>query len=168
MPTPQVIETEIGYALVVPIPYFLDCVLPPLHPQICLETILARLKRAGKKSRRVITRAGRWWGFSQDPEDAKRSNTTSFLHFPKIVDAIEKCGAPKNVKATLKAIQNLAPVYLASDRDDDTRPDAYMVIQGTNANGVQWADIGVVGEYQKPGSGTTNVSSSFVYDRHLN
>lgn len=155
----QVLTTEIGSALVVPISYFLAHILPPLHPHIRLDTALKKLKTSGKKSHRPITKAGRWRGFSQDPEDADRCDRTSFLHFPKLVDAIAKCGAPKGVKATLKAMHNPQPESLTTNRDDDAFPDGYLVARDTNKSGVQWADIGVVGEYQKCGGSTDNVSS---------
>lgn len=150
----RVISTPMGDAIEVPTKYFLEQVLPPLYPSVDVDKVLAKLKRTGKKSQRAITKAGRWWGFPKDPQLAGHCKRTSFANFPRIVDAIARCGAPKCTKPTVEIRHSCYHDCTAKERDDGSFPDAYMVLRGASKMDVKWWDIGIVGEYMKEGAST--------------
>lgn len=161
-PEPKQLSTTLGFAMVVPVQYFLKHVLPPLHPQIDLDKTLSRLKR-GARSHRPITKAGRWRGFSKDPENTEHDRKSSFLNFPKMVNAIAKSGAPAGVQPSLKISFNPIQGINSVDRDERSLPDAYLVTRDTEANEVRWGNIGVAGEYDKGSWGRLDVSSMIVH-----
>ncbi len=163
-PEPKQLSTTLGFAMVVPVQYFLEHVLPPLHPRIDLERTLSKLKR-GTRSHRPITKAGRWWGFSDDPESTKHSRKTSFLNFPRMVNAIAECGAPAGVQSSLEILFNPHQGITSVDRDEQSLPDAYLVTRGTQKSEVGWGDISVAGEYDKGSWGRLDVSSMIFHAR---
>ncbi|KAJ3545073.1 hypothetical protein NM688_g5672 [Phlebia brevispora] len=147
-PRPETISTSFGVATVVPTRYFLKHVLPPLHPNIDVDKVLVKLRRHRKGSQKAITKAGRWWGFAKDPAEVERPKT-GFSHFPKLVDAIAKCGAPKGTNPSLQVLHNPEPTTYGENRHIDELPDAYMVAPSIDRTKVSWADVAVIGEYEK-------------------
>ena len=164
-PEAKQVSTTLGTARIATVQYFLAHILPPLHSQINLDNVVAKLKRQGRKSHRPITKAGRWWGFPKDPEDASRSTQTAFVNFPRIVDAIFKCGAPKGVTPSLDTLHNPRQGTYAEHRNHESLPDAYMVTRGTDKNDVQWGDVGIVGEYDVGTWGRLSVSFTIHEDK---
>lgn len=136
-------------ALQVPTQYFLDHVLPPLRSELNPEEALAKIKCLVRTTARAITKAGRWWGFSQEPALANCCEEISFQNFPRITEAIAKYGVSRGVTPCFKLLHNPKRGVKTSDRDDHSFPDAFMVPPRTCQGEVKWSDIGVVGEYKK-------------------
>ncbi|KAJ3531368.1 hypothetical protein NM688_g7587 [Phlebia brevispora] len=148
-PRIRIESSEMGPITQIPLEYFVEHVLPPLHPDINVDAVFQKLKRAGKGTRRPITKSGRWWGFGQDPMNTRYSVSRSYVHFPKIIDAIVQYGAPHGFVPCLDFMHNPRPFPTHKTRDDSVFPDAFMLPSGTSKTDVKWADIGVVGEYDK-------------------
>ncbi|KAJ3529563.1 hypothetical protein NM688_g7837 [Phlebia brevispora] len=146
-------STRLGPATQVPIQFFLDHVLPPLDAEIDTDAVLAKLRRYGKGPHRAITKAGRWCGFSVDPAKIKGPHSGSaFANWPRVVDAIARCGAPtgKCMKPSLRLVNNPSPGRDAEDCSVRAAPDAYMVAPDVLAGKteVPWTSIAVIGEYE--------------------
>lgn len=159
----RTVSTNLGPATVLPTEYFLDHILPPLHSSIDLKKVIQKLKTYGRKSHRPITKAGRWWGFPKNPQDVDHyEGRTAYQHFPRIVRAIAKCGAPKGVKPGLQFV--LDPEYQnePDERQEATLPNAYMVPPEMDASSARWMEISVFGEYDKYRTAEQHVSAAFV------
>ncbi|KAJ3554522.1 hypothetical protein NM688_g3064 [Phlebia brevispora] len=145
----RVVSSEVGPVTQVPLEYFIEHVLPPLHPNIDIDTVLQDLRRAGRGNRHPITRSGRWWGFGQDPTSTKHSVSRSYIHFPKIVDAIVKYRAPHGMNPSVDFMHNPKPIPPWRKRGETAFPDAFMLLRGASKSDVKWTDIWIVGEYDK-------------------
>lgn len=156
----RTVSTDLGPATVLPTKYFLDHILPPLHPSIDLKQVVARLKTWGKKSQRTITKAGRWWGFPKNPEDLHHEKSAAYQHFTRTVRAIATCGAPENVTPGLQFVLNPEYHETSEDRRDNTLPNVYMVPSETDTSDVRWMDISVFGEFNKYSTAEQNVSAT--------
>ncbi|KAJ3529562.1 hypothetical protein NM688_g7838 [Phlebia brevispora] len=126
----DVIWTSIGPALVVPTEYFLQHVLPPLHPDIDLDKVLARLRRHGEETSQDHYQSRSGGGGS--PEDPAKLKTLRGWGI-----------APSQ----LHMLQNPRPEPDPDRRHGDTLPDAYMV-KPSEAN-AHWGNISVIGEHEK-------------------
>ncbi|KAF7797341.1 hypothetical protein EIP86_008536 [Pleurotus ostreatoroseus] len=150
MTTPRTGSTDLGPVTVLPIRYFLDHVLPPLHPAIDLDETLAKLKNYGDNGQHPITKIGRWWGFPKNPWDLQRRNSRdAYRTLPRVVNAIAECGAPRGVRPSLQLSMNPECEDLAhiKVRGVHVLPNAYMVPLGIPAKKARWKDISVIGEY---------------------
>ncbi len=157
----RTVPTSLGPATVLPIGYFLDHMLPPLHPTINLDEVIEKLRTCGKKSQHAITKAGRWWGFPKDPEAVRRyRGRAAYKHFPRIVRDIAKCGAPEGVKPSLQMVHNPEYQSITERRHEASLPNAYMIPPETDPSGGRWADISVIGEYSKYSLAEANVSTA--------
>ncbi|KAJ3543489.1 hypothetical protein NM688_g5850 [Phlebia brevispora] len=144
----KTIPTDIGPATLVSTQYFLEHILPPPHPDLDPEKVLENLRKYKRGSRRAITKAGRWWGFAEDPAKVRRPKT-GFLSFPAIVDAITRCSELEGGNSSLKLLHNDSHIKNSRKHAADTLSDAYMVIPSADRTKVTWADVAVIGEYGK-------------------
>ena len=139
--------------------YFLDHLLPDLHPDIDLDATVAKLREDSVKNRR-------WCIWPRDPSNTKGRNRKP-LHedvvfkrletlTSQILDACvsESKVARDDVKCFLKCNPSRAPQSFS--RNNDSRPDAYAVLQSTDTatsddpvKKVQWRQIAVTGEFKK-------------------
>lgn len=156
----RTVSTDLGPATVLSTRYFLDHILPPLHPAIDLDEVIEKLKTCGKKSQHAITKAGRWWGFPKDPEVVRRhiKSSAAYKHFPRIIQAIADCGAPEGVEPNLQIVLNPEYQNITERRNEASLPGAYMVPPEKIASGGRWTDISIIGEYDKWSSAGVNVS----------
>ncbi len=131
----------------VSVQYFLDTLLPPLHPTMDIHKTVNKLKRMGTKSRRPITKHNRWWGFNSDPIDrTKVTNKTSFKRLADVVRDIVRAGTMHGQELSLRFHNNEQPVF-GYGRDKDTLPDAYLVLKSVPETRSPWEKIAVSGEY---------------------
>lgn len=155
----QPMRTPIGQAHEVPMQYFLQHVLPPLHHDLDASQILRTLKstRNGTYSR-LITLRDRWRGFPVDPAQSKDSTTRVLQHLLDITKGIvgatglEKQG----VEPTLRFLENTSTM----DPALGTRPDVSLV-HGSDSS---WRSIAACGAYTKNDS----VSDIREVDRFCN
>ena len=59
--------TFYGDVVVVPIPTFVDTVLPPMPPGVDFDVLVKALERHKGPSTQLVTKSGRLWGYSQGP-----------------------------------------------------------------------------------------------------
>ena len=103
------------------------------------------MQRFGKRSRRLITRCGRWRGFPQSPASDTRKKQAMFVHLAAIIAAIIKAGGTQGFTATMQLAQHLTQV----DGSDDaaTLPDGCIVPSGNDKDA--WESVAAIGWYSK-------------------
>lgn len=143
--TARTVATSHGPTVTVPVQFFFDHVLPPLQPGINPTDVIARVKRAGSRNHRPITRSDRWRGCPDEPASLKRPRNKTFDFLVDAVHAITKAANIKGTTRLLGFYNNPDSVQRYDKRRDDTLPDAYF------SRGVptRLSDIGVIGEYKK-------------------
>lgn len=141
-------KTELGYAHQVPVQYFLDQILPPLRPEINLDRVLRRLKYSRARGRRAITKGGRWWGFSSNPSTSTKCPGETYKRFVGVVNSIARAGSSHAISPEFTLLHKKA-YENAEEVPGQDLPDAYVVPTGVDKNRLSWADVAVVGEYQK-------------------
>ncbi len=145
-------KTPLGECIQLPVDYFLEHVLPPLHPQMDPRKMVDILKTRGNKSRRAITTHGRWRGFARNPAESLRDESHVFKYLADVVQAIAKVAGVDDADPTVRFQNN---PHGGSDydlRDDNSLPDAYLHLHNTLNDTVNWMDIAVPGEYRKVSS----------------
>ena len=149
-----VVETRAGYAYQIPTQYFLDEVLPPLHPVLNVDKVLGTMRRSGGKGRHPITKEGRWRGFPKDPEESlgvrrRRHPPFKFAHFTDMTDAIIKAGARYGASPSFKVSNNLVQCVDFDRAQEEALPDAFIVPYQSNQDDpiVTIEDVTAVGQY---------------------
>ncbi|KAJ3558272.1 hypothetical protein NM688_g1021 [Phlebia brevispora] len=139
----QVISTPHGAAMVIPVKFFLDHVIPPLLPNSDPARVVNALLRTGKRSsgRKPISLQGRWRGFAQNPADSHHPPQKVYSHLGDIVQAIHEASGVEHLPMLLR--QGSPCKMYWCDRDEDSLPDVHF----SHGNSVQkWTDIAVFGE----------------------
>ena len=148
-----VVETRVGDAHRAPVQYFLDEILPPVHPNLDVDKVYATMRRSGKKGHRIITRDGKWRGFPTKlvgASNVKRRQRVSFRvsRFTHVVNAIVKAGTRHGVSSSLEIVHNDVQGADFDTTRKHSLPDAFAVPCGTNQdNPVRSEDISVAGFY---------------------
>ena len=140
------IRTEVGIAQQVPTEYFLQHIIPLLHPEINLRKVLTKLRRTGKKSRCSLTKQGRWRGFAEDPADIGRGREATFTRFGDMVNAIVRAGAPEG-SSYLSLVHTLGDIP-PTDPDGCYYPDAYLAPHGSSSDEPSWDGMSVLRWYE--------------------
>ena len=140
----------------VPRKYFLDHLLPDLHPDTDLDATVAKLREDS------ITN-GRWSLWPRDPSNTKGRNRKPlhedvvFRRFETLTSQIlDACVSESYVTPKCLFRCNPSRARLSFNRNNDSRPDAYAILRSTDAatsdgttKKAQWSQLAVTGEFKK-------------------
>lgn len=135
-----------------PVDFFLgpNGILPPLHPDIDIPTVVAKLKAT--KDLVINSDGGRWATYGHDPSQYDEHEDVVFKHVAEIAAAVQNAsGIGSSSTLNFKCNPSLSPS--SSTRTNDTKPDCYGLLKGARTNVVNgnpyWVDIAVPGEFKK-------------------
>ncbi|KAJ3557295.1 hypothetical protein NM688_g1549 [Phlebia brevispora] len=142
------LTTPIGNAYKVPIQFFLDHILPPLHAELNLERLISN----GAFSN-AVTMRGQMWGYTK--------KSPSGIHSKDVKKAF--ASLQRGIRAVAKAVQHIGDPELLfcnnkggqstfERRTDESLPDAFFLARDASERSVQWSDIAAFGEYQRGSS----------------
>ncbi|KIP04125.1 hypothetical protein PHLGIDRAFT_494333 [Phlebiopsis gigantea 11061_1 CR5-6] len=135
-----------------PVDFFLGPkgILPPLHPDLDIPTVVAKLKAT--KDLVINSDGGRWATYARDPSQYDEHEDVVFKYIAEITAAVQNAsGIGSSSTLEFKCNPSLSPS--SSTRTNDTKPDCYGLLKGARTNVVNgnpyWVDIAVPGEFKK-------------------
>lgn len=146
------VVTRAGCAHRIDIQYFFDEILPPLHPKLDVDNVLATIRGSGEKGKQPITKDGRWKGLAKSL-DAGRTHIklarSKFAPFMDAIHAIAKAGALHGADSSLQLLHNKVQGAGIDFTDNEVLPDAYLVTHELSRDDciATLADVSVAGSY---------------------
>ncbi|KAJ3552850.1 hypothetical protein NM688_g3932 [Phlebia brevispora] len=157
-PNKDELETPFGKARQIALELFIEQVLPPLHPQIDLQSLMKKTKGVGRRRSPLLpfTKAGRLWGFATKTPSQIECRNSKEVAFNSLRICAGRLGKiVKGLKPTLEYRNNEEALWDLNKRKKDSLPDAYLLaISGpsSTSDGIKWDAIGVPGVYNKHGT----------------
>ena len=131
--------------------YFMDTLLPPLHPKINMETFMENLENV----QGVVRRNGelRWTAFADGAPSTQKPNEDEVFKVLEKILQTTRASSLKNERMTtqLKCKPTIVPT--SENRDNKAKPDGYFMLNDPDSSikrrTPEWHDVVVPAEFKK-------------------
>lgn len=128
---------------IVPLAYFFDNVLPALHEDIDITSVIQTLQDSG------VIEEERFQDFSSDPAQMPGHENIVFARLEKIVRDMVEAAETATLKPTMEFYHKGECSPKNATTPNKSRPDSFGLLRAMIIAGICWINIGFTGEVKK-------------------